>query len=88
MYYADVIKKFKTKPKKLWEILNGVNCKVKKTNSIKEVYNGDLLTSNDKEIAQAFNDHFSRVGSDVLCSDQSEYTSFCNKYVILDQFTL
>jgi Reverse transcriptase (RNA-dependent DNA polymerase) len=68
MYYEDIVSKFKSKPKKLWEVLNKVNGKERKGNCIKEIFNGDNLTCNDLEMAQTFNNYFSSIGSEILAS--------------------
>jgi Reverse transcriptase (RNA-dependent DNA polymerase) len=63
MYYEEALQKFRSKPKKLWEILNSASGGVKKGNKIKEIRSGDTLISNDRDIAQTFNNYFSQVNS-------------------------
>jgi hypothetical protein len=68
MYFEESFYKFRTKPKKLWEVLNLASGGVKKGNKIKEIFSGTNLITDDREIAQAFNNYFSRVGSDIINS--------------------
>jgi hypothetical protein len=67
LYYEDSLKKFKSKPKKIWELLNSINGKEKKSAKIDEILNGNVSVKSDKEIAQTFNDFFTTVGTDI-CS--------------------
>jgi Reverse transcriptase (RNA-dependent DNA polymerase) len=72
MYFEESLYKFRKKPKKLWEVLNLANGGAKKGNKIKEILSGNTLINDDREMAQAFNNYFSRVGSDIINSiDQS-----------------
>jgi hypothetical protein len=43
MYYEMILGKLKSKPKKLWEILNNANGKKAKGNQIKEIFNGNIF---------------------------------------------
>jgi hypothetical protein len=53
-----MIDKFKSKPKKRWEILNCATGKAANNNSIREISTGTHYTNNPKEMAQSFNDFF------------------------------
>jgi hypothetical protein len=68
MYYECMINKFKSKPKKLWEILNCATGKAANNNSIREIFTGIHYTNNPKEMAQSFNDHFSKIGPEISSS--------------------
>jgi hypothetical protein len=66
MYYEMILGKLKSKPKKLWEILNNVNGKKAKGNQIKEIFNGNSITNDPKEMSQVFNEHFSKIGTEII----------------------
>jgi hypothetical protein len=68
MYFEDCLRKFKSKPKKLWEILNSANGKPMKSNKIHEIFNGNNYTSDSKEMAQTFNDYFAKIGLEIANS--------------------
>jgi hypothetical protein len=68
MYFESCLLKFKSKPKKLWEILNYATGKPAKSNKIHEIFNGNNLTSDSKEMAQTFNDYFAKIGPEIANS--------------------
>jgi hypothetical protein len=51
MYYEDILHRFKSKPKKLWETLNIVNGRVSKSSKIHEIFSGHHYTNDPKEMA-------------------------------------
>jgi Reverse transcriptase (RNA-dependent DNA polymerase) len=63
LFYENRISKLKSKPKKLWDFLKSVNGNTQSTNNIKEILDGQNVIKNDKKISQAFNEHFSNIGS-------------------------
>jgi Reverse transcriptase (RNA-dependent DNA polymerase) len=63
LFYESCVCKYKSKPKKLWDFLNSLNGKSRCANKIDEVLVGQNIINNDKDIAQAFNDHFSSAGT-------------------------
>jgi hypothetical protein len=52
----------------LWDILNGVYGKKVKSSKIHEIHNGTSYTSNPNEMAQVFNEHFSKIGTEIADS--------------------
>jgi hypothetical protein len=74
LLYEDSLKKFKSKPKKIWEILNTINGKTVKGAKIEEIFNGDVYVNNDKEIAQTFNNFFTTVGTEISNSIEPSQT--------------
>jgi hypothetical protein len=68
MYYEASILKFKSKPKKLWDLLHQVNGKKVNKNKIKEVLTGGSYTNDPTVMAQTFNDFFVKIGSDIANS--------------------
>jgi hypothetical protein len=62
MYYEYVLKKFKTKPKKLWEILNTANGGCKSKSTINKIEKDNILYNKDNDMAEIFNDFFTEVG--------------------------
>jgi hypothetical protein len=68
MYYEDILRKFKSKPKKLWEILNNVNGKPAKSGKINEIFNGQNYTIDTREMAQCFNEFFAEIGPEIANS--------------------
>jgi Reverse transcriptase (RNA-dependent DNA polymerase) len=65
MYFEHVLKKFKTKPKKLWDILNTANGGCKSKSTIKEIEKDNTLYTKDNDIAEIFNDFFTEVGQKI-----------------------
>jgi hypothetical protein len=60
--------KFKSKPKKIWEIINrasGVNTLKTK---LSELSINGITVTNDKDMATAFNDHFTQIGNEIINS--------------------
>jgi hypothetical protein len=68
LYYETSMHKFKSKPKKNWEILKQATGFGRPSSDIQEINdNGNTLT-NDFDIATSFNNHFSNVGTEILNS--------------------
>jgi Reverse transcriptase (RNA-dependent DNA polymerase) len=65
LYYESSILKLKSKPKKLWDFLKTVNGMNRNSVKIEEVNVGQFTLNNDREIAQAFNEHFSSIGTQI-----------------------
>jgi hypothetical protein len=68
LYFENVLHKFKTKPKKLWEILNYSQGKERKSNKINDILSGNSYTNDPKLMAQSFNDHFVNIGIEIANS--------------------
>jgi hypothetical protein len=68
LYYETSLHKFKSKLKKIWEILKQATGFGRPSSDIQEINdNGNTLT-NDFDIATSFNNHFSNVGTEILNS--------------------
>jgi hypothetical protein len=65
LFYESSILKFKSKTKKLWDFLKTVNDINRSSVKIEEVKVGQFIFKNDREIAQAFNEHFSSIGTQI-----------------------
>jgi Reverse transcriptase (RNA-dependent DNA polymerase) len=63
LYYESYISKCKSKPKKLWDFLKSVNGTIQCSAKIDEILVEQNSLKKDKDIAQAFNNHFSSVGN-------------------------
>jgi hypothetical protein len=53
LYFEEAMQKFKSKPKKIWEILNSASGKVNNSSKIDEICSGNNILKNDKDIAQS-----------------------------------
>jgi hypothetical protein len=68
MYFEMSLAKFKSKPKKIWAIINrasGVNTLKTK---LSELSINGINVTNDKDMATAFNDHFTQIGTKIINS--------------------
>jgi hypothetical protein len=70
LFYEEAMQKFKSKPKKIWEILNSVNGKSKNSSKIDEICINNSILNDDKDMAQAFNNYFCNIGSEICNSIQ------------------
>jgi hypothetical protein len=68
LYFEEAMQKFKSKPKKIWEILNSASGKANNSSKIDEIRSGNNILKNYSEIAQAFNDYFCNIGSEICNS--------------------
>jgi hypothetical protein len=66
LYFEHSLHKFKSKPKKIWEIINQATGVKNSSTKINEISNGGQLLTNNRDMAMAFNDHFTNVGTEIL----------------------
>lgn len=72
-YYKSKIEKNKKSSKQLWNTINSIECKKKKSTIKEIIINNDVLTDNLK-IANAFNKHYAEVGKKLASSIQKPIT--------------
>jgi hypothetical protein len=68
LYFESALSKFRTKPKKIWEIINQATGVVTSKSKITELSVNNSTLCNDKDMAMAFNEHFTNIGSEIINS--------------------
>jgi hypothetical protein len=66
LYFETALAKFKSKPKKIWEIINQATGSSNPKSKITEILVNGQTVDNDKAMAMAFNEHFSNVGTEIV----------------------
>ena len=62
-YFVNNLDSQKSNPRKMWQLINNLTGrKTNKSSNIKELKVSDNTTSNPKEIADTFNEHFTSIG--------------------------
>ena len=86
-YYQVLLKKRKTKPEKMWELFGSViNAdKIKRKTKINKLTYKNREITNDQEIANPINDHFSTIGEKLAANfpnnnDHMKYLNTPNKH--------
>ena len=65
LYYEQGFKKFKSNPKKTWELLNEITCRQSNKSTISETTVQNETISDPKQIANTFNNYFTKIGSEI-----------------------
>ena len=68
LYYEQNLKKFKTNPKKTWELLNEITGRRSYKSTISEITFQNDTISDPKKIANSFNNYFTSIGSEIADS--------------------
>jgi hypothetical protein len=56
LYFEHSLHKFKSKPKKIWEIINQATGVKNSSTKINEISNGGQILTNNRDMAMAFNE--------------------------------
>ena len=65
-YYSNAFIQSKGNPRKTWQTFNELTSRRLKNTTVKELKLNDAVISNSSELSNAFDDHFSKVGPDLL----------------------
>jgi hypothetical protein len=68
MYFESALSKFRSKPKKIWEIINHATGARTSNSKLTELSVNGSTVCNDKDMAMAFNDHFTNIGTEIINS--------------------
>ena len=61
-YYANVFSQSKVNSRETWQTINKLTSRRTKNTTVKELKLNGSITSNSRELSNAFNDHFSTIG--------------------------
>ena len=62
LYFEQGFKKFKSNPKKTWDLLNEITCRKSKNSTVSEIYKNGSIINDPKIVANSFNEFFTTIG--------------------------
>ena len=68
IYFEQGLRKYKSNPKKTWELLNEITCRKAKKKGVTKIVSGDTTLSDPTQIANTLNNFFTNIGSQIADS--------------------
>ena len=65
LYFERGFKRYKSDPKKTWDLLNEITCRNSKNPSISDIYINGSIINDPKIVANTFNKFFTNIGSEI-----------------------